>query len=139
MGGQESMRERGQERAIEDVKMKSLDKCKWRLFCRGHPLEGIPRNKCHHTLDQTNIRRGTQEEISLYVFLFDFLCKGVSNTEWECLRSGFWFGRGCSRKREGGRMSVLALLLHDLNMVCGHMMQYNVCDGISLDRQRVVV
>ena len=31
-------------RGLEDVRMRCMDRCKWRLFCRVHPLERVPRN-----------------------------------------------------------------------------------------------
>jgi len=38
-------REDARVRGLEDVRMRCMDRCKWRLFCRGHPLEGVPRNR----------------------------------------------------------------------------------------------
>ncbi len=32
-------------RGLEDVRVRCMDRCKWRLFCCGHPLEGVQRNK----------------------------------------------------------------------------------------------
>ncbi len=33
-------------RGLEDVRVRCVDRCKWRLFCHGHPLEGNQRNRC---------------------------------------------------------------------------------------------
>ncbi len=33
---------------VEDVKVRCVDRCKWRLFCHGHPLEGVQRNRRQH-------------------------------------------------------------------------------------------
>ncbi len=41
-------------RGLEDVRMRYMDRYKWRLFCRGHPLEGVQRNRRQCRLDQTN-------------------------------------------------------------------------------------
>jgi len=45
----EYMKEREREdarvRGLEDVRMRCMDRCKWRPFCHGHPLEGAPRNR----------------------------------------------------------------------------------------------
>jgi len=38
-------REDARVRGLEDVRMRCMDRCKWRLFCRGHPPEGVPRNR----------------------------------------------------------------------------------------------
>ncbi len=35
-------------RGLEDVRVRFMDRCKWRLFCRGHPLEGVQRNRRQH-------------------------------------------------------------------------------------------
>jgi len=41
-------REDARVRGLEDVRMRYMDRCKWRLFCHGHPLEGAPRNRWQH-------------------------------------------------------------------------------------------
>jgi len=43
----EYMRERGDRRlrGIEGARMECMNRSKWRHFCRGHPLEGVPRNR----------------------------------------------------------------------------------------------
>ncbi len=45
----EYVREREREdagvRGLEDVRVRRVDRCKWRLFCRGHPLEEVQRNR----------------------------------------------------------------------------------------------
>jgi len=33
-------------RGLEDVRMRCMDRCKWRLFCCGQPLVGVTRNRC---------------------------------------------------------------------------------------------
>ncbi len=38
--------ERERERGLEDVRVRCMDRCKWRLFCHGHPLKGVQRNRC---------------------------------------------------------------------------------------------
>jgi len=45
--GREDRRLRG----IESARIECVDNNKWRLFCRGHPLEGVPRNRRHSVLD----------------------------------------------------------------------------------------
>ena len=43
----EYVRERGDRilRGIEGARVECLDRSKWRLFCHGHPLEGVTRNR----------------------------------------------------------------------------------------------
>ncbi len=33
-------------RGLEDVRVRCMDRYNWRPFCRGHPLEGVQRNRC---------------------------------------------------------------------------------------------
>ena len=44
---QEYVRERGVNgmRGLEQARKECKDRNRWRLFCRGHPLEGVPRNR----------------------------------------------------------------------------------------------
>jgi len=38
-------------RGIEGARVECMDRSKWRLFCRGHPLEGVPWNRRQIRLD----------------------------------------------------------------------------------------
>ena len=44
---QEYVRERGVNgmRGLEQARKECKDRNRWRLFCRGHPLEGVPTNR----------------------------------------------------------------------------------------------
>ncbi len=48
----EYVREREREdpgvRRLEDVRVRCMDRCKWRLFCHGHTLERVQRNRRQH-------------------------------------------------------------------------------------------
>ncbi len=33
-------------RGMENARVECMDRSKWRLFCHGHPLVGVPRNRC---------------------------------------------------------------------------------------------
>ncbi len=53
----EYLRERGWDRRLRgmvNARVECMDRSKWRLFCHGHPLKGVPRNRCQSRLDQIN-------------------------------------------------------------------------------------
>ncbi len=49
----EYVRERGEgsKRNPEQARGECQDRERWRLFCRGHPLVGVPRSRCRNELN----------------------------------------------------------------------------------------
>ncbi len=39
------LREDARMKGLEYMRVRYMDRCKWRLFCCGHPLEGVQRNR----------------------------------------------------------------------------------------------
>ncbi len=53
---QEYVRERGESsvRNFEQLRRECLNRERWKLFCRGHPLVGVPRSRCTDPLSWGN-------------------------------------------------------------------------------------
>ncbi len=56
---QEYLRERGEGslRNLEQARGECLDRERWRLFCRGHPLVGAPRSRRRNELNCIDLGR----------------------------------------------------------------------------------